>query len=40
MNPDKDVDLVEQSRVNETEDDFGFFGAYGCTEEEYDEEWN
>ena len=37
---DQEKDLVEQSRANEAEDDFGFFGAYGCTEEEFDEEWN
>lgn len=33
-------DLVEQSQYNETEDDFGFEGAFGYTEEEYNEEWN
>ena len=37
---DPELDLVEQSKENELLDDFGFFGAYGCTEEEYDEEWN
>lgn len=33
-------DLVEQSLENEVEDDFGFEGAFGYTEEEYNEEWN
>ena len=35
-----DLDLVEQSALNETEDDFGFEEAFGYTEEEYNEEWN
>lgn len=40
MNPDTELDLVEQSELNESEDDFGFSGAYGVTEEEFNEEWN
>ena len=40
MNQDKEFDLVEQSELNESEDDFGFSGAYGVTEEEFNEEWN
>lgn len=39
MDP-KELDLVEQSRQNEVEDDFGYAESFGYTEEEYDEEWN
>lgn len=39
MDP-KELDLVEQSLENETEDDFGFEGAFGMSEDQYNEEWN
>lgn len=39
MNP-KELDLVDQSAENEIMDDYGFYDAYGMTEEEYEEEWN
>ena len=40
MDDIKDLDLVELHKENETEDDFGFYSAFGYTEEEYNEEWN